>query len=68
MNKHYRGNYPEYNIFKEGNKKEGIKYVVRKFVDFDKSWAVYSKPVAQFEDESRAKSYIQTIMYVSINS
>ena len=44
---------PEYKIFKEKGK-----YIVRKFIGWDHSWAEYSKPLATFDTEAAAKEYL----------
>ena len=50
MSKPYQGNEPTYRVDKEKGK-----YVIRKFVRFDHSWAEYSPPIATYESEAEAE-------------
>lgn len=52
----YQGNEPTYRVDKEKGK-----YVVRKFVEFDHSWAIYSKPLDTFDTIHGAKEYIRLL-------
>ena len=52
----YQGNEPTYRVYKEKGK-----YVVRKFVEFDHSWAIYSKPLDTFDTIHGAKEYIRLL-------
>ena len=56
MSKPYQGNEPTYRIDKEKGK-----YAVRKFVEFDHSWAVYSKPLDTFDTIHGAKEYVRLL-------
>ena len=56
MSKPYQGNKPTYRIDKEKGK-----YAVRKFVEFDHSFAVYSKPLDTFDTIHGAKEYIRLL-------
>ena len=52
----YQGNEPTYRVDEEKGK-----YVVRKFVEFDHSWAIYSKPLDTFDTIHGAKEYIRLL-------
>lgn len=52
--KEYQGSKPTYRIDKEKGK-----YVIRKFVRFDHSWAEYSPPIASYDTENEAKEAIE---------
>ena len=54
--KEYQGNEPTYRVDKEKGK-----YAVRKFVEFDHSFAVYSKPLDTFDTIHGAKEYIRLL-------
>ena len=47
---------PTYRIAREKGK-----YAVRKFVEFDHSWAVYSKPLDTFDTIHGAKEYVRLL-------
>ena len=52
----YQGNEPTYRVDKEKGK-----YVIRKFVRFDHSWAEYSPPIATYESEAEAEVAVEAL-------